>query len=85
MFELSFRIGLFVAVLGGLLFALSFLPHQLPVEVVTAIQYFIVSVNIFSYWLPMQTFASVLIASIAFWTLMAFWDIGSWLMARITR
>jgi len=86
MIELSFRIGLFVAVLGGLLFGMAFfLPSQLPTEVVTAVLYFIGAVNQFSYWLPMYTFATLLGLSIAFWTALAFWDVGTWLLRQFTR
>jgi len=85
MIALSFRIGLFIAVLGGVLAVLALLPSQLPDEVVVAVQYFISAVNQWSYFLPIDTFRTILVASIAFWTLMAFWDISAWLFTRITR
>jgi len=85
MIELSFRIGLFIAVLGGILAVLALLPSQLPDEVSTAVYYFITAVNDWSYFLPLDTMQTVLIASISFWTLLAFWDISAWLMHRFTR
>jgi len=85
MIEISFRIGLFVAILGGVLFALSFLPHQLPTEVGTTIITLVSAVNQFSYWLPIATIKIILTLSIGFWTLLAFWDISAWLLVRFTR
>lgn len=85
MIEFSFRIGLFVAILGGVLFALSFLPNQLPADVETAIVSFISAVNQFSYWLPIASLKAILIAAIGFWTLLAFWDISNWLLVRFSR
>jgi len=85
MIEFSFRIGLFIAVLGGILATLAFLPAQLPDEVVVAVDYFVTAVNSWSYFLPLATFKTILISSISFWTLLAFWDISSWLLTKITR
>jgi len=85
MIEISFRIGLFVAILGGILFALSFLPNQLPADVGTSIVVFVTAVNQFSYWLPIATLKAVLVLSIGFWGLLAFWDISNWLLVRFSR
>jgi len=85
MIELSFRIGLFIAVLGGILGTLSFFPSQLPQEIIDAIIYFVTSVNQWSYFLPLETFRTILVLAIGFWTLLAFWDLGSWLLTKITR
>jgi len=85
MIELSFRIGLFLAALGGIIAFLALLPNQLPDEVITSILYFINSVNQWSYFLPLHTLGIILGLSIGFWTMLAFWDIGSWLLTKITR
>jgi len=85
MIEISFRIGLFVAVLGGVLALLATFPSELPQQALDTIATFIAAVNNWSYFLPISTFAQVLVAALFFWGVMAIWDISSWLMVRITR
>jgi len=85
MFELGFRMAFFVAILGGLIGLLSFYAPTLPDEAVTAIAFFIDAVNDWGFVLPLTSISTILGASLTFWTLMALWDIGSWLMTKFTR
>jgi len=85
MFEIATRIAIFIASLSGLIGLLSFYAPTLPTEVVTAIAFFIDAVNDWGFVLPLSSISSILAAAITFWTLLALWDIGSWLLTKFTR
>jgi len=85
MFEIATRIAIFIASLSGLIGLLSFYVPTLPPEVVTAIAFFIDAVNDWGFVLPLASISSILASAITFYTLLALWDIGSWLLTKFTR
>jgi len=85
MFEISFRIAIFVAAFGGVIAILSFFAPTLPEEIPVAIAYFISAVGNWGYFLPLTSMSIILGSSLVFWTLLAIWANSNWFLVRFTR
>lgn len=85
MFEIATRIAIFIAALSGLIGLLSYYLPTLPNETVVAFAFFIDAVNDWGFLLPLSSISSILALAITFWTMMALWDIGSWMLTKFTR
>lgn len=85
MFEIASRIAIFIASVSGLIGLLSYYVPELPAESVTAVAFFIDAVNDWGFLLPLSSMSTILGLAITFWTMMALWDVGSWLLTKIAR